>query len=174
MRPTSVPSSSLITLSLLSLVILAGCAGVGGSNGTPAGDVMTVTGPDRGTEGRDFEYIAANDTVRVIIARNNEGPVRTELRPFEEFARWECLNTGLKAIRDRLEDEFGTNPEVGTGHDADAITVTYYSKKLLAPGGEKLRRALPKTVRVTIRFGSRTRTCDVPVTISEGRQPIPG
>jgi len=173
MDVSSVKPSSWAAITLLVLVLLAGCLRVGGSVGTPVDDVITVTGPERGEEGRNFEYIEANDSVRVVIARDNDGPVRTNVIAFDEFARWECLEVGLNAVRDRLKEEFGPNPAVGTGHDAEAITVWYYPKKVLAPGKGTLQKALPQTVRVTIRVGPQNHTCDVPVNITEGSQPIP-
>lgn len=173
MAVSAVDVESWPSIGLLLVILLAGCVGVGGSIETPEDDAMTVTGPDRGTEGPNFEYIEANDTVRVVITRDNDGPVRTKILRFEEFAQFECLEVGLDAIRNRLTEAFGQNPSVGTGHNADAITVTYYPRKLLAPGKEKLQKALPDTVRVSIRIGPRNHTCDVPVNIEEGSQPIP-
>jgi hypothetical protein len=185
--------SSWGSIGLILLILLAGCVGIGGpagipvddggpagipvddggSVGTPVDDVITVTGPEWGTDGSNFEYIETNDSVRVIIARDNDGSVRSRIVAFDEFARWECLEVGLNAVRGRLAEEFSRNPSVGTGHDSESITVWYYPKKILAPGKEVLQKALPDKVRVTIRVGPRNHTCSVPLNITEGGQPIP-
>lgn len=177
MVPDVSPSRGGRLAILVSLVLLGPvvgyAVGIVAPTGPPAPDVVTVTKTEPADE-EAYEYLPSNDSVRVVVTRDVDGPSRTRIVSFESFARSECLHAGLEAILGRLEDEFGPNPAVGSGRSVDRITVWYYPGKILAPDRAAVNASLPETVRVTVHIGSRTHTCALPVRVAEGSQPIPG
>ena len=150
---------------------------------TTSEDIVTV---ERTVTDDEIEYDESKGSVRYVIAYENpespgaDGTVTRERvytsRPFEEWARVECPYIGLERVESLLKTRLdgraqGITASVTTRSDTGTIVVSYtttldregevVSKPVVS--FERLERAAPTAVVVSMSLDGRTHRCRVPV-----------
>lgn len=57
----------------------------------------------------DLEYFPANETFRIVVARDSEGPAMVETVPFDEWASIECAEAGQQRVHEATRTRLGTD-----------------------------------------------------------------
>ena len=122
---------------------------------------------------RDIEYLSQTDQIRVVVARDHEGPVAYAKHPFEPWAASECLSIATRRVQQHVSIVFGAaGPDVSSGmlseNDHSFVVATP-----TAPGitRKETIKKLPNHVTVTVVFEGREYTTDIPVVVKK-RPPL--
>lgn len=120
-------------------------------------------------ENTDSEYLPKTNEVKIVTARNADGPVAYETEPFE---RWGELKAGVIATR-RVQRSITTL--FGSAADDTSSGAGFqdgHSFVSTAPTGSAVTRKemvekLPNHVTTTVTFAGRTYTTSIPVVVEE-------
>ncbi len=136
------------------------------------GESVSVEQSLTNTPGYDdnLEYFPANETFRIVVAENSEGPAMFETVPFDEWASIECAEASQQraheATRTRLgTEEFGSSigepSESYSGPTAVILSIqtqtrTNRTTDTPALSLSRLARAAPRSVDATVSLKDNT------------------
>lgn len=164
----NVPSTRRRVLALGAVASVGGYLGfralLGSDEVRCRGDPVSVEESVPETPGYDddFEYVAANDTVRIVTLRSDDGPAGFAVRPFEEWAASVCTRVAAETARtvtaERLgTDEFGSL--VGSRRESTSVVTLEATSGRASASSTTVSRtqlveAAPKSVTVTVTLES--------------------
>jgi len=113
----------------------------------------------------NIRYFPSNSTVRVVTARNADGPLSYETVPFAEWVDWESGDAATEHVRTVIAERLGTD-EFGSGYgeapaSADAEEVVWVS----VPPADTEDGTVTPTVSLTALADAAPRSIDVTVTL---------
>jgi hypothetical protein len=120
---------------------------------------------------KNVEYLPETDEVRIVIARNTDGPVEFATRSFEWWAEFEAGSIATRTVQQNIPIRFGTDEDIssGLGSEDDQPYVT------VSPTGPAITRKelvvkLPNHVTVTVVFAGKEYTTDIPVIVGKRQE----
>lgn len=117
---------------------------------------------------KNVEYLPETDEVRIVIARNADGPVEFATRSFEWWAEFEAGSIATRTVQQNIPIRFGKDEDISSGlsseDDQPYVTVS--------PTGPTITRKelvvkLPNHVTVTVVFAGKEYTTDIPVMVGK-------
>lgn len=126
----------------------------------------------------DATYLPATGEIRIVVARDADGPVEETTEPMGVWARQECTRVAAGAVPPAVEERTPTAGSVsavvrrGDGLPASRVVVVSHSPE--STGDEtngddslsdfkRMVRAAPQNSRATVEFRGEQFTCDLPV-----------
>ncbi|WP_227379698.1 hypothetical protein [Haladaptatus halobius] len=119
-------------------------------------------------ESKNVEYLPEIDEVRLVTARNADGPVEFATRSFKWWAEFEAGSIATRTVHQNIPVRFGTDDDISSalGSEDDQPYVT------VSPAGptrtrKELVTKLPNHVTVTVVFAGKEYTTDIPVMVGK-------
>ncbi len=122
---------------------------------------------------RDVEYLPDTDEVRIVTARNADGPVEFATRSFEWWAEFEAGSIATRTVHRNIPIKFGTDEDIssalGSKDDQPYVTVSPTGPAMTR---KELVTKLPNHVTVTVVFAAKEYTTDIPVIVGKRQEVV--
>ncbi|SIR88840.1 hypothetical protein SAMN05421858_4361 [Haladaptatus litoreus] len=122
---------------------------------------------------KNVEYLPDTDEVRIVTARNAEGPVEFATRSFKWWAEFEAGSIATRTVQQEIPIRFRTDEDISSALESedDQPYVTVF------PTGPSITRRdlvakLPNHVTVTVVFTGKEYTTDIPVMVGKRQELI--
>ncbi|WP_231189203.1 hypothetical protein [Haladaptatus sp. DYF46] len=120
---------------------------------------------------KNVEYLPETDEVRIVIARNADGPAEFATRSLEWWAELQAGSIATRTVQQAIPLRFGTHEDIssGLGYKNGQPYVT------VSPTGPTVTRKelvvkLPNHVTVTVVFIGKEYTTDIPVIVGKRQE----
>ncbi|WP_231188611.1 hypothetical protein [Haladaptatus sp. DYF46] len=135
------------------------------------GEPLTVR---QRVKSKNVEYLPETDEVRIVIARNADGPVAFATRSFEWWSELQAGSIATRTVQQEIPLRFGTHEDIssGLGYNGGQPYVA------VSPTGptvtrKKLVAKLPNHVTATVVFTGKEYTTDIPVMVGKRKEIVP-
>lgn len=117
---------------------------------------------------QNVEYLPKTNEVRIVVARNSEGPVEFATRPFEQWAELECGSIATEEVYSDIQATFGAHVDImsGMGFGNGQPFVSTAPTEPAVTRREMVEK-LPNHVTVTMEFADKDYKTEIPVIVKK-------